>query len=251
MDKLLVNALNKAIDTGLLLPCDSATTPQYFMFDVKHMNADKIKLAVYRDGLHSWSLTGYDSKNKAWYNLGDRPDLKLPYVANLVNSWRNDLDSLTHGFENPFDWLTALIDAAVENMQSDDPNQALRVPLNPAIIHECRGQAYDVVKDGEKFIAKMPTPLADYSQSFDDFDDAAIHLAHLRQKHTSGMHWNFKKRNDIAQALYNALADTPVENDEIDQQFLHFDIGTDVTDIWHWFEEYFDLSVMNDLISPI
>jgi len=49
--------------------------------------------------------------------------------------------------------------------------------------------------------------------------------------------------------LWAELGDVPVtENEELDAPFLDFEIGTDNTEVWHWFEEAFDLSVGDDLL---
>jgi hypothetical protein len=38
--------------------------------------------------------------------------------------------------------------------------------------------------------------------------------------------------------LWSDLGDIPVnEDDETEEKFLHFDIGTDKLDIWHWFDD--------------
>jgi len=50
--------------------------------------------------------------------------------------------------------------------------------------------------------------------------------------------------------LWKELGNIPTnENDEIEERFLHFDIGTNREEIWHWFEEEFNLSVAEDLIT--
>jgi hypothetical protein len=55
--------------------------------------------------------------------------------------------------------------------------------------------------------------------------------------------------DDVSQELWQKLGNIPTnENDEIEEVFLHFPIGTDKFEIWHWFEETFDLSVAKDLI---
>ena len=44
--------------------------------------------------------------------------------------------------------------------------------------------------------------------------------------------------------LWDILGDIPInEDDEIELQFLHFKVGTRRENIWHWFEDTFDLSV--------
>lgn len=56
---------------------------------------------------------------------------------------------------------------------------------------------------------------------------------------------------DLAKAkdLWKILGNIPVnENDEIEESFLDFPIGTDKFEIWHWFEEEFNLSVAKDLM---
>jgi hypothetical protein len=55
---------------------------------------------------------------------------------------------------------------------------------------------------------------------------------------------------DEASFFWNILGDIPVnEEDEIEEEFLGFKIGTDKFEIWHWFEEKFDLSVAKDLMN--
>lgn len=49
--------------------------------------------------------------------------------------------------------------------------------------------------------------------------------------------------------LWDLLGDVPVNDDgEIEVKYLDFEVGTDREDIWHWFEEVFDISVAEDLM---
>ena len=49
--------------------------------------------------------------------------------------------------------------------------------------------------------------------------------------------------------LWDILGDTCVNDvEEIDEKFLDFEKGTDIYEIWHWFEETFDISVAEDLM---
>jgi len=65
-----------------------------------------------------------------------------------------------------------------------------------------------------------------------------------------------KTENDniIAENLWDVLGNIPVnEDDELEEDFdtntgLVFEVGTDKFEVWHWFEEYFDLSVADDLM---
>lgn len=51
-------------------------------------------------------------------------------------------------------------------------------------------------------------------------------------------------RNQEADNLWGKLSDVPIDDDEcIDIDFLDFPKGTHREDIWHWFEEKYNLSV--------
>jgi hypothetical protein len=49
---------------------------------------------------------------------------------------------------------------------------------------------------------------------------------------------------DVIDLFWKALGEVCVnEQEETEERFLHFEAYTDVHDIWHWFEEYFDISI--------
>ena len=51
-----------------------------------------------------------------------------------------------------------------------------------------------------------------------------------------------------AKELYKFLGCICIDNnDEIDTPFMQFPTGTPNTEIWHWFEEEFNISIMGDL----
>lgn len=56
----------------------------------------------------------------------------------------------------------------------------------------------------------------------------------------------------IAKHLWSELGD--IATDDVDdetvlsQPFQHFDEGDSIDDVWHWFEEEFDLSIADDLM---
>jgi hypothetical protein len=59
---------------------------------------------------------------------------------------------------------------------------------------------------------------------------------------------------EVAKACWDILSYIPVnEDDDIDEDFnvlnTTFSKGTDKFEIWHWFEEVFDLSVAKDLMN--
>ncbi|MCK9544449.1 MAG: hypothetical protein M0R03_20715 [Novosphingobium sp.] len=48
--------------------------------------------------------------------------------------------------------------------------------------------------------------------------------------------------------LWKKLEDIPVDdNDCIEEEFEHFPVGSEKFEIWHWFENYFDIKV-KDLV---
>lgn len=58
------------------------------------------------------------------------------------------------------------------------------------------------------------------------------------------------KTLEKAKELWEELGDIPVnDQEEIDEPFLDFEIGTDIYEIWHWFEETFNVSVAKDLMN--
>lgn len=60
---------------------------------------------------------------------------------------------------------------------------------------------------------------------------------------------NDSKNHQLAKELWEQLGDIPVnDNGEIEEEFLHFEIGADTNEIWHYFEEEFNLSVADDLM---
>jgi len=58
---------------------------------------------------------------------------------------------------------------------------------------------------------------------------------------------------ELATHLWTKFGDVPTDDDgadgTIDESFLHFPKGTDVYEIWTWFEFIFDVSVAKDLMG--
>lgn len=53
-----------------------------------------------------------------------------------------------------------------------------------------------------------------------------------------------------AQDAWNALGEIPVDShDDIEESFLQFPSGTDKFEVWHWIEEYYDISIAFDLLN--
>jgi len=53
-----------------------------------------------------------------------------------------------------------------------------------------------------------------------------------------------------ARKLWEQLGEIPTatNGEFIDEPFLHFEIGTTITEIWQWFEDTYDVSVYSDLM---
>jgi hypothetical protein len=59
---------------------------------------------------------------------------------------------------------------------------------------------------------------------------------------------------EVAKNLWSELGDIPInEQEELEEDFITpfivFEKGADREDVWHWFEDYFDLSVAEDLMN--
>lgn len=60
----------------------------------------------------------------------------------------------------------------------------------------------------------------------------------------------FKTQEELMIAMWKTLTDVNIDEDErIEQNWFVFPIGTHREDIWHWFEETFDISVAEDLMG--
>ena len=51
--------------------------------------------------------------------------------------------------------------------------------------------------------------------------------------------------------LWNEFSEVPVfNNDEIEEDFLSFPVGTSKLDVWHWFDERCPRNLHDDLLNP-
>ena len=61
---------------------------------------------------------------------------------------------------------------------------------------------------------------------------------------------NKMKNLQEAKKLWDQLAYITVDaNDEIEQKFMNFPIGTDIGDIWHYIENTYNVSIAIDLME--
>lgn len=96
-----------------------------------------------------------------------------------------------------------------------------------------------------------PDPLSELNQQFDSDSDAWYSLVNNRLTQNIGEHWSIESPLECAKHLWRILGDIPIDDDEeIEEQFLTFEVGTDRYEIWSWFEYYFNLSVHEDLMFP-
>ena len=59
-----------------------------------------------------------------------------------------------------------------------------------------------------------------------------------------------KLYKEVYELLWDRLGDIPTgNNDEIEEDYLHFTIGDDTDMIWHWFEDFFDISIGRDILN--
>ena len=58
------------------------------------------------------------------------------------------------------------------------------------------------------------------------------------------------KKLKQAKLIWKQLADIPINNsEEIELPFMGFGTGTDIYHIWHWIEDKFNVSIVDDLYN--
>ncbi len=66
------------------------------------------------------------------------------------------------------------------------------------------------------------------------------------------MELKFSKRMKECKGLWSKLGDVPIDTyGNTEEVFLNFDIGTNIYDIWHWFEDEFNVSVHDLMFDQI
>jgi hypothetical protein len=127
---------------------------------------------------------------------------------------------------------------------------ATLTPLPVSAKKQFPNDVFGVDFNGESYLCVLPTPLAEeFANNFETKNEAWIWLYSLQQAHPSGYWWEIADKKACGAALWSLLGDIPVsEDDEIEEAFLNFEIGTDKLEIWHWFEDEFDLTLASDLM---
>lgn len=108
-------------------------------------------------------------------------------------------------------------------------------------IEEAQNELHDVLVN--QFGERIPDDKANW-----DLDDWTVFaLEFLMANIDDAVDW---KEDETCETLWSRLGDVPVNDDgEIEIPYLHFEIGTDREEIWHWFEDTFDVSIY-DLMFP-
>lgn len=119
-----------------------------------------------------------------------------------------------------------------------------QIAVTVSQIEASKDHVFCVEFDGEFYRAVYPEPLSELSCSFERENDAWYQLVLHRVEQLYGHTWEIEDPKKAFSLLWGILGDIPVnEDDELEDSFLHFAVGTDRLDVHHWFEEYFDLSV--------
>jgi hypothetical protein len=121
------------------------------------------------------------------------------------------------------------------------------IKVTPEELRKTREQVFFVTHK----TAIYPDPLSELNQEFDSDRDAWYSIIHNRLLQNVGEHWKIDNPLECAKHLWEILGDIPINDDEeIEEPFLTFEVGTDRGEIWSWFEYYFDLSIYENLMFP-
>lgn len=81
----------------------------------------------------------------------------------------------------------------------------------------------------------------DYHYSIRSDDDILFFI-------TKEKMYSIPKKDFEWRMLWNKLENVPTnDSDEIEEEFEHFSIGSDTTEIWQWFEWFFDIVLGDEL----
>jgi hypothetical protein len=81
----------------------------------------------------------------------------------------------------------------------------------------------------------------DYHYSIRTDDDMLFFI-------TKDKMYQIPKKDFDWRMLWDKLENVPTDdNDEIEEEFEHFAIGSDTTEIWRWFEWFFDIVLGDEL----
>lgn len=85
---------------------------EYDFFEIKGINPDVIRLAVYK--LHHtdcWDIA-FQQRPNVWHTCGNFPRNNAfhdMFGGDVSDGWRNDIEVLKNGFETPVEWIRSFI----------------------------------------------------------------------------------------------------------------------------------------------
>lgn len=108
----------------------------------------------------------------------------------------------------------------------------------------------DQIENDQKFYETEYTAIQTYCEN-SGYSITDEDMAEIRRRGLGCSYYNWKMV--YVKDLWDDLGDVPMnpETEEIEQQWRHFPPGTFREDIWHWFEEEFDISVAEIITSSI
>lgn len=119
-------------------------------------------------------------------------------------------------------------------------------------LERTKDHVFSVISDDDgEHVSIVPEPLAeDFNYPWGSRFAAVAWIVFTQDNHVNGKYWKLDNPIEYAKVLWEELSNIAVnDNDEIDDEYLHFEKGTHREDIWHWFEERFELSVATDLMN--
>lgn len=129
-------------------------------------------------------------------------------------------------------------------------NEVIIDNIEESVIERTKDHVFTVEFDGDNYNAVYPEPLAELHSGWQNEFSAWSAIMTDRLVQPFGKRWAIGNPLECAKCLWSALGNTPVNDDsEIEVAFLHFESGTDCHDIWHWFEDEFNVSVATDLMN--
>jgi hypothetical protein len=83
------------------------------------------------------------------------------------------------------------------------------------------------------------------------FEKGAKQVLHIKaNKIEFKINSGTKLYKEVYKLLWERLGNTLVnEANEIEEDYLFFNIGDDTDMIWHWFEDFFDISIGKDILN--
>jgi hypothetical protein len=108
-------------------------------------------------------------------------------------------------------------------------------------------EVYTIIPAGKGFNAICPSPLFALNQSFDSEFKAWAWLAEVRNSQKAYEAWEILDATKAARCLWSAFFDIQQSENQkgspLKIDFLHFNVGDEVADVWGWFERSFSLKI--------